>query len=98
MDQLEQAICRATRGAYKKYAEITGYSLWHSPEHFLQDYVMLRLGSGYTVHAEATKKKIELETRYRSRGPKPKARVRYDLVVWHKATPRVRAVIEVKRC
>lgn len=99
MDQLEDAICKATRDAYKRYKNITGgYWLWHAPEHFLQNFVLLRLGQGYTVHAEATRKKIEAVVGKRNRGPKPKAKVRYDLVVWQRVRPSLRAVVEVKRC
>jgi hypothetical protein len=99
MDQLEKAFCLATRGASKAYEDITGYWLWHSPEHFLQYYVMLRLGKEYTVHAESTRKRIELESGmpYKGRPPTDHA-LRYDLVIWHKATPSVRAVVEIKRC
>lgn len=99
MTKLEDAICAATCGAYETYKEITGgYWLWHSPEHFLQNFVMVRLGKDYWVYSEATRSKIEVDTGHHARGPRPQPNAHYDLVVWHKTLSSLRAVVEVKRC
>ena len=98
MTKLEQAICRATGGAHRAYKDITGYWLWHSPEHFLQNFILLRLGREDAVYAEATRRKIEHETGKRRRGRPPRLQGhRYDLVVWQKTAMQLRAVIEIKR-
>jgi hypothetical protein len=100
MNDLEKAICDATDAAYDAYEQITGYWLWHSPEHFLQNWIFRSLGQehGFEVYAEATTRKIETETGRRRRGrPRKKAGKRYDLIVWRKTKSELRAVIEIKR-
>jgi hypothetical protein len=99
MNKLELSICRATENAHRTYERITGYWLWHSPEHFLQNFILLDLGKEHTVYAEATRKKIERESGRRQRGRKPRVPgQRHDLVVWQRSdASRLRAVVEIKR-
>jgi hypothetical protein len=99
MTKLKTAICQATRAAYRKYEEITGNWLLHAPEHFLQNFIFLRLGRNDWVYAEATRRKIAEAAGRPARGrPPTRKAARYDLVVWQRTDEtRLNAVIEIKR-
>lgn len=99
MNGFERAICAAVRRALDRYEAITGNWLFHAPEHFLQNFLLLDLGKERGVYAEATRRKISHGLGRPPRGRPPKARTaRTDLVAWHKDRRRgLRAAIEVKR-
>jgi hypothetical protein len=98
MNEFEKALCRSVRLAHRRYEAITGNWLFHAPEHFLQNAIMLSLGKTHEVYAEATRRKITDGMGRPPRGRPPRSRAyRFDLVVWHKTKDTLKAVIEIKR-
>lgn len=99
MNGLEKSLCSAVVGAFNSYEKMNETWLLHAPEHYLQNAILVHIGkSDFKVYLEATRQRIiETEGRKRrGRPPKDKGR-RYDLIIWHKSMPKMRAVVEVKR-
>ncbi len=48
MNALENALCSSVWGAIEKYDEITGNWLFHAPEHYLQNFILISLGKSLT--------------------------------------------------
>jgi hypothetical protein len=98
LDLLEKNICDAIKKAHKRYEQITGYWLFHAPEHFLQNFIFLEIAKSWEVYPEATRKKISEGMGKSPVGRPPSAKFRYDLVIWNKSSDKLRAVVEIKRC
>lgn len=101
VNDLELRIVDAATKARKKYAKMSGgkESLRHAPESFLQYEIAWSIvRGGNDVFPEGTPSKIARERGGSQLGPPLKldSRVRFDIVVWNRATYTVRAVIEVK--
>lgn len=98
MNSLERSICKYVKAAFRTYEAITGNWLFHAPEHYLQNYLLIKMGANWQIYAEATRKKIAAEQGRPPRGRPPNSLAqRYDLVVWQQSDARLRAVIEIKR-
>jgi hypothetical protein len=97
LNQLESEILSAASKAHNMYENLTGYWLFHSPEHLLQDLMFLELGKKWLVFIEANRKRLSEQMGKSPMGRPPLKRYRYDLVVWHRSTDTLRAVIEIKR-
>lgn len=99
MNKLELAMSGAVRRAHEDYYRDTESWLFHAPEHYLQNAILLKLGgrSGFSVFAEATRKKVAEHQQIKPPGPRPLANTRHDLTIWGKSTREVRAVVEIKR-
>ncbi len=58
LNKIEEGLCNAVEAAKERYVQITENWLFHAPEHFLQNFILLDLANkGYEVYAEATRKK-----------------------------------------
>ena len=98
MTKLEQAICRATGGAHRAYKDITGYWLWHSPEHFLQNFILLRLGERARCICRGDQKENRARNWKARRGRPPRLQGhRYDLSCLAKNSYAASRRIEIKR-
>jgi len=59
MTIIEDAIVRGAVKSYKAYIGMTGYELYHAPEHFIETMIALELcASGYYVFSNASLRKI----------------------------------------
>lgn len=101
MNQLEKAIINGVVMAQKKYENMTDWWLSHGPEYFITCAVANNIAdqNGFSVFPESSPKKLIKErSDPPKRGPQPKSNgQRFDLVVWHKSSYDVRAIIEIKR-
>jgi hypothetical protein len=100
MNQLEEAVIDAAKTAQKEYEKMTGgWWLSHGPESFLQHAVAIKVREeGFWVYPEASPKKIRKDQDVRPRGRPPRnPDKRFDLVVWQKASNKIRAILEIKR-
>ncbi len=97
---LEKSILRSVPTAQREYKALTdGWWLWHAPESFLQVIVAQRVAkeTKHVVYIDASMRRIEREIG-RGRGrPAKNAGQRPDILVWHKTSATLRAVIEIKR-
>ena len=100
MTKLEKALCQGALKANRRYVTMNGYWLWHASEAYLTCTTAQHVfrATGNSVCIDFSPKRIEDEKTTKQRGRKPKDyRRRFDMVVWHKATKTVRAIVEVKR-
>jgi hypothetical protein len=99
MNSLEKCLCDSMGDAFEKYQSVTGWWLWHAPEHFIQNVALTHIWEkGWEVYPEATIKKITQAIGHPRRGRPPKSiKNRFDLVVWNRSSRRLRAVVEIKR-
>ena len=99
MNKLETAILGSAVRALNRYEKIAGQWLWHAPEFFLTTYVANGIArKGWYVWCDASPSKIIFEESRSKRGHIPTNKnKRFDIVVWHKASKTVKAIIEVKR-
>jgi len=99
MNNLEKSLLAGGVDAQKRYGEMTGWWLSHGPESFIEHEIALKVSKeGFYVFPECSPKKIMEEKDKRPRGrPSGNRGQRFDIVVWHKATNSVRAIIEIKR-
>ncbi len=98
MQQLNAAILNAAVHAQNRYEAISDYWLWHAPESYLTNYVANGIGrKKWQVWPEASPRKIIVDADGSKRGRRAKNRNRrFDIVVWHKASSTLKAIIEVK--
>lgn len=101
MTKFEQTIIDGAIAAQEDYSGMTNWWLDHGPEYFITSIVAKHIATehGCCVFPEASPKKIKKEINAPpKRGPVPKSdSQRFDIVVWHKASNTVKAIIEVKR-
>jgi hypothetical protein len=78
-----------------------GYWLWHAPESFIMASTAIHVDRHYgsEVYMDCTTKKMKIKQNMDDaiRGRPQKRKRRYDLVVFKKASDRVRAIIEIKK-
>lgn len=100
MNSLERALCDGATKANHAYVGMTENWLSHGPEAILTCFTGKHIShkTGMAVCIDFSPKRIEAEKEKKKKGRKPRDfRRRFDMVVWHKTSLNVRAIIEVKR-
>lgn len=100
MNELERIVVDAVKTAQRDYESMTGWWLWHGPESFMVSSVARLIGKqgDFSVYLDASPKKIQKELEEHRRGrPRKNQGKRFDIVVWRRASDRLRAILEVKR-
>ncbi len=99
-NNLEKTILKAAKNAQEIYCEMTGYWLWHAPEHFFQNVIARAIWkNGHNVFIDASNGKVKRDAEDNKKRGRPRKDTgkRFDISVWYKRTKTLKAVIEIKR-
>ncbi len=99
MRELEDTILRAAVATERWYSGKTNYWLSHAPEFLITAQVARGIGrKNWEPWCDASPRKIIRANRAKPVGrPQNDSNQRFDIVVWHKTSYTVKALIEVKR-
>ena len=98
-NKLEKLIFRAAKKSQKVYKDMTDrWWLWRGAESIIQMQVAFALVGTYFLDTESSPTKINDDKGLKRVGRPPKNKNhRFDIIIWSKATDKIRAIIEIKR-
>jgi hypothetical protein len=104
LNDLEEAIGKGLRTAFKEYEDMSSYWLGHAPEYFITVGVgrAIHKETGADIHMDASLKRIYKQRKEWGEPsilgrPPSYLSNRPDISVWFKASDKIRAAIEIKR-